>query len=516
MKKYGLVFYDDGVLLYGAERVLAGDIPYKDFWFIYTPGNIYLLALIFKIFGPSIMVERILNTLICFFIVVVTFLMARKIIKNTVALIITIFLATFCVWFNGLYANQNIPILLSLISGFYFLNYIKSYQKLYLIIAGLFIGITTVFRQDIGLYTFIAVSIALMAFEYQKSKASLSSIGGIINSFKIWFIVLGSTLIIIIPLFIYFMMIVPLQDLFIQFVIYPTEIYPLYFSLPYPLPTSINNLITMYFPPLILAITSIWVVFKIKNRLITKMEWMVIFILLLGLISMNSLRVMAIAHHMHLTMITSIILFSFFFSEYVRINKIISRFRKLEKGNQSINIFFTIFSILVIFGITFFSIHMVDDKISKNSLSLETVKGSGIMIYSDDNDFKDTVEYVRENVPPNEKIFVGTSRHDIMIYNQVMLYFLSDRKSATRYSDMIPGVVTTRNVQDEIVGELKDNDVKYFILFDFKKIPKSKSNPEKYESSGVTVLDEYIKNNYNPIKTIGNYTIYKRVENLNN
>lgn len=47
MMRYGLALYDDGVLFYGAERVLDGNIPYKDFWFVYTPGNLFVFALIF-------------------------------------------------------------------------------------------------------------------------------------------------------------------------------------------------------------------------------------------------------------------------------------------------------------------------------------------------------------------------------------------------------------------------------------------------------------------------------------
>lgn len=49
--KYGINVYDEGFILYNAENILNGYIPYKDFWTIYTPGQYYLIALLFKIFG---------------------------------------------------------------------------------------------------------------------------------------------------------------------------------------------------------------------------------------------------------------------------------------------------------------------------------------------------------------------------------------------------------------------------------------------------------------------------------
>ena len=47
----------DGVSTVGAERILKGEMPYRDFWTMYAPGHFYLLALLFGIFGTDLMVE---------------------------------------------------------------------------------------------------------------------------------------------------------------------------------------------------------------------------------------------------------------------------------------------------------------------------------------------------------------------------------------------------------------------------------------------------------------------------
>ncbi|HEY7543917.1 MAG TPA: hypothetical protein VID27_03500, partial [Blastocatellia bacterium] len=43
-----------GYSLYGAERVLDGEIPYRDFHTLYPPAIIYLNAAVFKAFGISL------------------------------------------------------------------------------------------------------------------------------------------------------------------------------------------------------------------------------------------------------------------------------------------------------------------------------------------------------------------------------------------------------------------------------------------------------------------------------
>src|SRR4051794_40795487 len=51
---------DEGLLLHVADRLAAGQVPYRDVYFIYTPGAQYVLAALFKLFGPSLGVEHAL------------------------------------------------------------------------------------------------------------------------------------------------------------------------------------------------------------------------------------------------------------------------------------------------------------------------------------------------------------------------------------------------------------------------------------------------------------------------
>jgi hypothetical protein len=56
--------FDEGLILFGSTRVLSGDMPYRDFYANYGPGQFYVLAALFKVFGPSVLVERLWDLLI--------------------------------------------------------------------------------------------------------------------------------------------------------------------------------------------------------------------------------------------------------------------------------------------------------------------------------------------------------------------------------------------------------------------------------------------------------------------
>ena len=70
--------YDEGLVVYGAQRVREGDVPYRDFWTLYAPGQLYVLAGLFEVFGASLLVERIYTNVVHVLIVVCAFRLAVR------------------------------------------------------------------------------------------------------------------------------------------------------------------------------------------------------------------------------------------------------------------------------------------------------------------------------------------------------------------------------------------------------------------------------------------------------
>jgi hypothetical protein len=115
---------------------------------------------------------------------------------------------------------------------------------------------------------------------------------------------------------------------------------------------------------------------------------------------------------------------------------------------------------------------------------------------------------VRDLTAPDERIFVGTARHDLIQLNDVLFYFLVPRRSATRYHVLHPGVATTAPVQREIVDELNRWDVRVVVLWSGDALPGEAN--ESSVSSGVTLLDDYLRSTYHQVAAFGPYSVWRR------
>lgn len=114
------------------------------------------------------------------------------------------------------------------------------------------------------------------------------------------------------------------------------------------------------------------------------------------------------------------------------------------------------------------------------------------------------ITYIKEHTAPNEPIFSGSTRHDLLAGNDVMLYFAAERQAGVRDYSMLPGITTRRDVQQRIVDDLQRNNVQLLVLGD-NGIPQEPNRSR--ESSGVTLLDEYIAANYRIIRQFGAYFV---------
>jgi len=101
-------------------------------------------------------------------------------------------------------------------------------------------------------------------------------------------------------------------------------------------------------------------------------------------------------------------------------------------------------------------------------------------------------------------IFVATERHDRILTNAVVLYFLAGRPGGTYFHDFVPGVTTTLEVQERIVADLTKNRVRTVVIV---KTPLPDEPNRSRVSSGVFVLDEYLCSKFSPVRETEEYKI---------
>lgn len=86
-RHYSTMDPDEGIVLQGAERILRGEMPYRDFFSFYTPGSFYLVASLFKVFGDSFVVARSSIAVVGAGTTVLTYLLARRVCPRRIALL---------------------------------------------------------------------------------------------------------------------------------------------------------------------------------------------------------------------------------------------------------------------------------------------------------------------------------------------------------------------------------------------------------------------------------------------
>jgi 4-amino-4-deoxy-L-arabinose transferase-like glycosyltransferase len=88
-RRYSWIDPDEGIILQGAQRILDGQVLYRDFFSFFTPGSYYLFALVFRVFGDSYLVA---HTAIAFFGAIlspITYLLARRVCSRQASLLVT-------------------------------------------------------------------------------------------------------------------------------------------------------------------------------------------------------------------------------------------------------------------------------------------------------------------------------------------------------------------------------------------------------------------------------------------
>ena len=85
--RFSVMDLDEGIILQAAERILHGQVPYRDFFMFYTPGSAYLVATLFKAFGDSFLVARTSIAIAGAICTAITYVLARRVCSRNIALL---------------------------------------------------------------------------------------------------------------------------------------------------------------------------------------------------------------------------------------------------------------------------------------------------------------------------------------------------------------------------------------------------------------------------------------------
>jgi Dolichyl-phosphate-mannose-protein mannosyltransferase len=94
--RYATLDADEGIILAGAQRILKGQVLYRDFFAFYTPGSYYWTALLLRVFGDSILVPRFVLIVYGGLLSSATFLLSRRVCKVAASVAAAVIVSITC------------------------------------------------------------------------------------------------------------------------------------------------------------------------------------------------------------------------------------------------------------------------------------------------------------------------------------------------------------------------------------------------------------------------------------
>lgn len=514
--------YDEGLVLTAAMRVMAGQVPHRDFYINYGPAQSYLFAALFKLFGPSVLlVDLATKALLAVSVYAVSSRYCRRPIAACTSIVCVL-------WLFGLSYYEIALTPTSLLSLWVTMLVIParrpSLSVRRVLLAGLLDGIVALFRYDVGL-ALIAIHGALLFLAAARLPPGLPFF--VRQSSRALAVYLLGFLVAFLPAALAYLAVAPLYPFLYDIVLFQARYYRLGRSLPFP-PVHLRTFenLAIYLPILIVLLsagaivralraprpstpapvaetdTPDWISFLLAFALLAAVMYLKglvrISLIHVYLALLPSLLLVAVLFEhrssFHLparALITSAMVLSVLTASWASIQE-----ARLIRGQRS--------SVLLRFlSPSTQSPHptLADWCALRNPLTL----GPCFLL---DPDHIQAIEFLSAHTSPADTLYVGVPHHDRIFANDNVTYFATQRLPSTMWSHFDPGLQNRSDIQEEIIRELDVRTPPYIALdaeFETANEPNDSSR-----STGVHLLDQYIERNYQIVQTFGEISLWRR------
>jgi hypothetical protein len=157
---------DEGIVLQGAQRILQGEVLYKDFFSFFTPGSYYLLAFLFNIFGSSIVVARSALAVFGAIYSVLTYLLARRGCSRLSSAFVASLVTLTTLPYRFLVLHNWDSTLWACLSLYCAIRLLESAERTWAFAVGSFASLTFLFEQSKGAGLVLGLGIGFLAIAF--------------------------------------------------------------------------------------------------------------------------------------------------------------------------------------------------------------------------------------------------------------------------------------------------------------------------------------------------------------
>jgi hypothetical protein len=464
----GVNVHDEGLMLQAAARIADGQLPWRDFWWNYGPGQPLLLAGLQEVLGPSLVAWRVLRVLLAAAVSVLAYVLARREASEPLALGAWLAVAG-AMAFPAL--PSPTPAVLALGLGGIALAQRSP------VAGGAVAGAAVFFRIELGLAA-IAGAVLAASGGGRRDAPRAACAGALAGAVLLApFAIAGGT---------------ETWDDTIGFVLGAQSLQRL--PLPGALPGGfdLNKALEHFFPYVLLGGAAIWALAALRERPGARA------LALLPLALAGVLYLLGRADEFHLIPLAAVL----------PVMLAGAAQRELDAGRRLV-------AVPAITALVLIALHGLDRQ-GKEALHppervpLRAAVADGVRVDpAEARSLGVLIPYVDARVPPGGAVFVANPRHDLVNVGNPLVYVLLQRRNPTRYDVMQPGVVTEASAQREIVAALRRARPRLAVRW-LSPLADQRQGNGAGRSSGVHLLDRYLTSAYRPDRRFGDYQVLTR------
>lgn len=477
---------DEGLMLQAAARIAGGETPYSDFWWFYPPGQPYLLALFDWLFGPSLLWWRVVRVLANAAVVVLVYVLARRVASPRLALLAAAVAAGAMAFPSG---PHPFPIALALCLGAF-----VAIERPAL--AGALVGLASLWRIEFAAYAGLAVLVAYLlrprSWEFRGRAAGVAA---------------GASLAVALVLYAPVVLRAGIGDSWELLVDYPLTDFSDYQTLPFPLDydgplntssaggflSDSSEAILHFYLPLVLMIGLVGALAAQRRD-----HWWK---------AAPAVFALGMAHYL---VVRPDIFHTAPLAVMVAVLGAWALARWQVAGGRWQRVVVRSGAVLAAFALCYSLVEGIDRFVHGlvvDSVALDVPAADGVRVEPERAEpLERTVAHVRSRVPAGHPIYVMTKRADLVTSGHPLLYVLAERPNPTRYDIAAPGIVTSAPVQREIVADLERAGRPLVVRW-VDEITAAPEPNRAGQSSGVTTLDDYLGREYRQAERFGDYVV---------
>lgn len=484
---------DEGLMLQAAARIASGEVPYRDFWWYYPPGQPYLLAGLWDLAGPSLLEWRVVRVAANSVVALLAWMLAGRRSGPAVALM---------AWAAALlamaYPSGPHPFPLALAFALGALLLFERHPGW----AGILVGLCAAWRIEFAAYLGLGILVALaVAPDSGMRRRAIPRL-------------LGASLLAALLLYLPVVAQAGVGVSWDLLVRYPLTEFSDYQTLPFPiayegplntssiggfLSDSAENLLAWWLP-LVAVLGFAGSVAALAGSFRRSTDWTVLAAAIFGLGMAHYLFVRADIFHTAPLVVIDAVLAAW----------AISAWREADPAGPARRIVVGAGALLAAGSLAYAIVEGIDRQwllLRAPVVKVEAPPADGVRAEPGlARPLSAAVARARRLSRPGEPIYVMGRRADITTAGAPLFYVLAGRPNPTRYDIAAPGVVTSAPVQREIIADLRARRPPVIVRWDSPRTAAPEPN-RSGRSSGIRILDDYVAAEYRRAARYGQWVI---------